>query len=117
MKRARSARWFAGFPPSQFARGCPEEWPTADWYLRKVASDPSIAHTALVSDNEQVQLKPGEWLDNDGDPDIVDDEYKQMLAELGVPKAFTLAEHDRATAYAARLIKAVMSKPWDGIVR
>jgi hypothetical protein len=70
-----------------------------------------------VSDNEQVQLKPGEWLDNDGDPDIVDDEYKQMLAELGVPKTFTLAEHDRATAYAARLIKAAMSKPWDGIVR
>lgn len=70
-----------------------------------------------MSDKEQVELKPGQWLDNMGDPDIVDDEYKQMLAERGVPKTYTQAEQDAATAHGARIIKAAMSKPWDGIVR
>ncbi len=31
------------------------------------------------------ELKPGEWLDDKGDPDVVD-EMNQMLDALGVPK-------------------------------
>ena len=70
-----------------------------------------------MRDKEQIQLKPGQWLDNMGDPDVQDD-FDKMLAELGVPKkTYTQAEQDAATAYAARLIKAAMSKPWDGVIR
>lgn len=69
-----------------------------------------------MSDNEQVQLKPGEWLDDTRD-NIDLALLHSMLSKLATPKAFTLAEHDAATAYGARLIKAAMSELWDGIVR
>jgi hypothetical protein len=55
-----------------------------------------------VSDNEQVQLKPGEWLDDTRD-NIDLALLHSMLSKLATPKAFTLAEHDAATAYGARL--------------
>ena len=35
---------------------------------------------------EDRELKPGEWLDNTGDPDVLD-EFNQMCDALGVPKA------------------------------
>jgi hypothetical protein len=69
-----------------------------------------------VSDNEQVQLKPGQWLDDTRD-DIDLALFHSILSKLDAPKTFTLAEQDAAIAYGARLIKAAMSKPWDGMIR
>jgi hypothetical protein len=69
-----------------------------------------------VSDKEQIQLKPGQWLDDTRD-DIDLSLLRLMVSKLAAPKTYTQAEQDAATAYAARLIKAAMSKPWDGIVR
>jgi len=70
----------------------------------------------LVSDKEQIQLKRGQRLDDTRD-DIDLSMLHSMVPKLAAPKTYTQAEQDAATAHGARIIKAAMSKPWDGIVR